>query len=92
MDKYDTVENKVRVAVDAMGGDLAPENQVLGSLSAAKENFDKLEIILVGKKNLIENVLSKKDIPDNISIIDASEVITMNDSPSDAFKTKTDSS
>ena len=42
--------NKIKVAVDAMGGDFAPLNDVSGAIIAAEEKKDSLEIILVGKE------------------------------------------
>lgn len=87
------MSKKIRIAVDAMGGDHAPENQVLGGIQAAKEMFDEIEVILVGDENKIKEILkSQKCSLENLHIVNASEVITMEDSPSDAFKVKPDSS
>ena len=86
-------QNRIRVAVDAMGGDHAPENQVVGAIDAAKERVDNLEVILVGKEKQINEILKKNSGElDNISVQNAEEVITMEDSPADAFKTKPNSS
>jgi len=87
------VIKKIRIAVDAMGGDNAPESQVLGAIQVARERFDKIEVILVGnKKKIIEIVKSQNCSLENLHIVNASEVVTMDDSPSDAFKVKPDSS
>ena len=85
--------DKIRIAVDAMGGDYAPVNEILGSVLASKERSDFIEIALVGKENLINDVLCKQDYDkSNIKIINAEEVIDMHDTPSDTFKTKPKSS
>ncbi|MFC2134268.1 phosphate acyltransferase PlsX [Bacteroidota bacterium] len=81
-----------RIAVDAMGGDFAPENVVLGSVQALKEN-PGMEVLLVGKKEKIMKVVDKHGLsfnPDNI--IHTDQVIEMSDSPTAALKTKQDSS
>ncbi len=85
--------NKIKVAVDAMGGDFAPLNDVSVAIIAAEEKKDSLEIILVGKENLINEELKKHKIGlNNISVVNAADVITMHDSPTDSLKTKSDSS
>jgi glycerol-3-phosphate acyltransferase PlsX len=76
-----------------MGGDNAPESQVLGGFQAASEMSDKIEVILVGNKIKINEILNSQNRSlDNLRIVNASEVINMEDSPSDAFKVKQDSS
>lgn len=85
--------NKCIIAVDAMGGDFAPHNVVLGAVAAIKEH-DDIEILLVGQKDKILEELKKvKDckFPEQ-NIIDAPEVITMEDKPADAVKYKQKSS
>jgi phosphate acyltransferase len=87
------VSEKIRIAVDAMGGDNAPESQVIGAIQAAKELSDKIEITLVGNEIEIKKILKSQNCSlENLHLINASEVITMEDSPSDAFKVKPDSS
>lgn len=87
------MSKKVRIAVDAMGGDNAPESQVLGGIQAAKEMSEDIEVILVGDENKLEEILKLKNCSlKNLSVVNAKEVITMDDSPSDAFKVKPDSS
>ena len=46
------------IAVDAAGGDHYPENPVLGALAAIKE-FERLTILLIGPKKLVQDELSK---------------------------------
>lgn len=81
----------MKIAVDAMGSDYAPEQIVLGAIEAAKEY--QCEIILVGDQEQIEKVLHKNDINGlNISVRHASEVIGMHEHPGAAVRKKKDSS
>jgi len=81
----------MKIAVDAMGGDHAPAVVVEGALSAAKEL--NIPIILVGDKARIEAELARhKGAHKNISIVHASEVVAMDESPTQAIRKKKDSS
>lgn len=85
--------SKIRIVVDAMGGDFAPLNDISGAIIAAEEKQDSLEIILTGKEKLIKDELSKHKVSfKNISIVNAEEVVTMKDSPTDSLRSKPDSS
>ena len=85
--------DKIKIVVDAMGGDEAPLNDVSGAIIAAELKPDTLEIILVGKEKLIKDELLKHKVNlSNISIVNADEVITMEDSPTESLKSKPDSS
>ena len=87
------MSSKIRIAVDAMGGDNAPESQVLGGIQAARERNGSIEVILVGEEKKINEIIKSQNCSfDNLSVVNATEVVTMNDSPSDAFKVKPDSS
>jgi glycerol-3-phosphate acyltransferase PlsX len=81
----------ITIAVDAMGGDHAPRPEVEGAVVAARE-FG-VRILMVGHAPELRRELAKhshRGLP--IEIVPASEVITMNDSPSQAFRKKKDSS
>ncbi len=82
----------MKIAVDAMGGDNAPQAVVAGAVQAAKE-FG-IAIILVGIKETVETELGKhpqaKSLP--IEIRNATEVVDMLDSPATVFRRKKDSS
>src|SRR5437762_12852693 len=81
----------ITIAVDAMGGDHAPRPEVEGSVLAARE-FN-VRILLVGKPNAVRAELAKHATPNlPIEIVPASEAITMNDHPSQAFRRKKHSS
>ncbi len=79
------------IAVDAMGGDHAPRVEVEGALLAARELG--LRILLVGQQEVLKRELARhahRSLP--IEVVHASEVITMKDSPTQAFRKKRDSS
>lgn len=50
---------KVKIALDAMGGDYAPEEIIKGAVLAAEKNNDDMEVILVGPKDTVANELTK---------------------------------
>lgn len=78
------------IAVDAMGGDYAPQEIVAGALESARQvSFD---IVLVGDTEQVEPLLPKRGRPDNLHLHHASQVITMDDSPVMAMRRKRDSS
>ncbi len=68
----------MRVALDAMGGDLAPREQVQGALLAAKE-FG-IEVALVGPPDLIEVELRKHAKDPRVTVVAAGDVIGMDES------------
>ena len=82
----------MKIAVDAMGGDFAPEQIVFGAIRAAKK-YD-CEIVLVGDEQRIQEVLQrdKSGADLKISIHHASEVIGMDEHPVTAVRRKKDSS
>src|SRR6266404_3002577 len=81
----------ITIAVDAMGGDDAPRPEVEGSVLAAREYG--VRILLVGQPNVVRPELAKHASPNlPIELVAASEVITMNDHPAQAFRRKKDSS
>ncbi|MBN2233119.1 MAG: phosphate acyltransferase PlsX [Deltaproteobacteria bacterium] len=81
----------MKIAVDAMGGDHAPEEIVAGAVDAAREY--NLKVILVGYRERIEHELSRHNVRDlPIYIQHASEVVNMDESPSKALRRKKDSS
>ena len=81
----------ITIALDAMGGDHAPRPEVEGAVAAARELG--IRVLLVGmaaelKKELARH--SHRGLP--IEVVPASEIILMDDSPSQAFRKKKDSS
>jgi len=81
----------MRILIDGMGGDYAPRETVKGAVFAAKEI--EHEVIIIGDEEVIENELKKNNFSgDNIKIINASEIITNEESPVKAVRKKKDSS
>ena len=82
----------MKIVVDAMGGDHAPEAAVEGAVMAARE-YDT-EIILTGLSDQIHSILNRLD-PDHhlsIQVVHADEVVEMHDSPSKVLRSKRKSS
>lgn len=81
----------MRIALDAMGGDFAPQAIVAGAIEACRD-LDA-DIILVGDQTAIQTELSKYAVTDlKLEVIHASEVIGMDEHPANAVKRKKDSS
>ena len=83
----------MRIIVDAMGGDHAPQAPVRGALKAAAEYG--VEVILVGRGEDILKVLEEDgiaDLPAGVEIAHAEQVVEMCDNPATAFKDKKNSS
>ena len=84
---------KLRIALDAMGGDYAPEREVAGAVEALRVSRDQFEIVLVGDEQAIHHQLALQKVEHlPFVVIHASQVITMEDSPTAALKQKKDSS
>ena len=83
----------MRIILDAMGGDLAPEAPVLGALEANKAYG--MEITLVGRGQEILEVLGKhgiSDLPDGVEIANAEDVVDMHDDPGSVIHKRKNSS
>ena len=83
----------MRIILDAMGGDNAPQAPVIGALQAAKD-FGA-QIILVGKGDEILSVMRSQgynDLPDGIEIAHADEVVDMHDDPATVVRKRKNSS
>ena len=82
----------MKIIVDAMGGDNAPEEIVKGAVQAAKAR-PGLEIVLVGREAEVRSAAGAcGGLPGTVSVVNATEVVDMHDDPATAFKTKKDSS
>ena len=79
----------MRIIIDAMGGDNAPSEIVKGALRARQELG--VDLLLVGREEAVRACLPA-DLPEGVEIVDAREVITMEDDPSTATRRKKDSS
>ena len=83
----------MRIALDAMGGDFAPEATVEGAILASQQLADDVEIVLIGKEEVIRKELDKHGYSSTrISVVNASEVIEMGEHPTKALTQKPNSS
>ena len=86
----------MKILLDAMGGDNAPEATIKGAVNAINEI--KAEVILIGKQEIIEAKVKEfygkklSEISPRLSIKNATETIEMEDGPTDSIKHKKDSS
>jgi len=84
----------MKIALDAMGGDHAPQNPVAGAVQALRD-FSDVEIIFVGDEQKVRAELAKystADIQSRFSFHHASQVVDMTDSGLDSVRRKKDSS
>ena len=86
----------MRIILDAMGGDNAPDANIMGAVNSI--NKVKAEVVLVGKEEVIRNKIKEfygkemEEISDRLKIVNATETIEMEDQPTVAIKHKKDSS
>lgn len=84
----------MKIALDVMGGDFAPQNP-MGGVKLALAELDRIEkIYLVGRPEAIEEQMRAQGIPatDRLEIVPALQVVDMSDSGLDAVRKKKDSS
>ncbi len=82
----------MRILIDAMGGDNAPEAIVRGAIEAARRFGE--EIVLIGHEDKIRPILASEGVSDKdkISVVHAPDMVTMDDDPATAVRRKKDSS
>jgi len=81
----------MKIIVDAMGGDNAPVEIIKGALLAKEQ--DSVELILVGKEGEIRASAAQQGLSlDGVEVVNAEQVITMEDAPAEAVRQKKDSS
>lgn len=86
------MQEKVKIAVDAMGGDNAPHEIIKGAVEAVKERKE-IQVCLIGKRELITHELSQFSYPkDQIRIEHAQEAIETAEPPVLAIRKKKQSS
>ncbi|MDR2976122.1 MAG: phosphate acyltransferase PlsX [Streptococcaceae bacterium] len=78
----------MKIAIDAMGGDFAPES-VINGVNLAKKNFPTLEFLLFGDEQKIRSLLENEK---NVEIVATTEIVDFHDDPLRVVKTKKDSS
>ena len=86
------MQEKIKVAVDAMGGDNAPGEIVKGAVDAVNMRED-IQVFLVGRQDMVEEELKKYTYPKNqIRVVHAEEVIGTAEPPVKAIRSKKNSS
>lgn len=82
----------MKIVVDAYGGDKAPY-EILKGAALALNTADGFELVLVGKQQEIEGIMTEFEFDKSrVSIVDADDVITNDDSPTEALRQKPNSS
>jgi len=81
---------RARIAIDAMGGDNAPDEIVTGAIRAAAE-LD-VEILLVGDCDRLESSLKEHTSSGNVEIVHADSVVTMDEEPIAGIRRKPNAS
>ena len=82
----------MKIALDAMGGDFAPETNVDGAIAALKAHPD-LEVVLVGDQPALDSLVEKAGCPgDRLTVHPADGVIGMDEKPTFALRKKPNSS
>jgi len=81
----------MKIAIDAMGGDFGPRNPVEGAVQAATE-FD-IQVVLVGREEEIKKELERLRVPQSlpVQVVNAKDVVDMNDKASTALRKKSSS-
>lgn len=86
------MQTRVNIAVDAMGGDYAPDETVKGSVEAVNQRND-IKVYLVGKEAVLKEKLSSYTYDSSqIEVVNAEEVITNDEAPVMAIRRKKESS
>ena len=86
------MQEKIKVAVDAMGGDNAPGEIVKGAVDVVNMRKD-IQVLLVGKQDMVKEELKKYTYPkDQIGVVHAEEVIETAEPPVNAIRSKKNSS
>lgn len=82
----------MKIGIDIMGGDFAPDANVSGAILANQELPQDVEIVLLGDEALVkERIVALGGIVDDFQIVHAPEVITMHDHPTRAIPQKPNS-
>ena len=82
------MQDGIKIAVDAMGGDNAPQEIVKGAVEAVSLRKD-IHIFLVGRKEAVEQELKKYTyLPEQITVVHAEEVIETAEPPVMAIRKK----
>ncbi len=81
----------LRIALDAMGGELGPEEMVAGAIQAVEES--DLNVVLIGDENILNRVLlNQSSTSSRLHVVHASQIVSMGEPPFEAIRKKKDSS
>lgn len=83
----------MKIGIDIMGGDFAPEAIVLGSIAARKELPQNVTLVLIGDEARTKEILTREKCSfEGLEFVHTTEVIEMGDHPAKAFTQKSNSS
>lgn len=83
----------MKIGIDIMGGDYAPEQTMLGAIAAQRELASGYQIVLIGDEPVIKNILRRENVSENLfSVVHAPDVIGMAEHPTRAIAQKPNSS
>ena len=83
----------IRIGIDIMGGDFAPQATTEGAILAQKELNNNVDLVLIGDEKIILSILKEKGVDStHFSIVNAPDVIEMGDHPTKALTKKPNSS
>lgn len=86
-------KKNIRIAVDAMGGDFAPQNVIAGVIEALQQTNNRFTAVLVGPEQVVKQSLEQHNVNGlSYEIAHASQVIDMHDEATASLKQKKDSS
>ena len=79
----------IKVALDAMGGDFAPSQVMEGAVMAARESAGRYKIVACGPEDVVRSELARLGHDgDGIEVVNAPELVAMDESPTSVLKTK----
>lgn len=83
----------MKIGIDILGGDFAPDANISGAVLAKKELPNDVQLVLIGDRDQISSgLLSLDQDPSDYEIVHAPDVITMHDHPTRAIPQKPNSS
>ena len=83
----------MKIGIDVLGGDFAPDANLEGAILASKEISSEATIVLIGdQEQILSGLSSLNEDPSNFEIVHAPDVITMEDHPTRAIPQKPNSS
>ncbi|MGV8877605.1 MAG: phosphate acyltransferase PlsX [Sphingobacteriaceae bacterium] len=83
----------MKIGLDIMGGDYAPEAAVLGAIAAYESLLPSQQLVLIGDKEIATNILQENSFnPDHFGFVHTTEVIGMGEHPTKAITQKPHSS